>query len=133
MGILEVDTIKQVEMKEKIKKEYLRRTRQLYCRTKHLGCLPHKIVGTILEVDEGRTSTNESENKKTNDDAQGLTLERWHRLDVSRTERGRGLASIGDSVVASIRRPEDYLKRAKTNDSDQKQHKHHKDQQNNND
>ena len=29
MGILEADTIKQVEMKEKIKKEYLRRTRKL--------------------------------------------------------------------------------------------------------
>ena len=28
-GILEADTIKQVEMKEKIKKEYLRRTRKL--------------------------------------------------------------------------------------------------------
>ena len=29
LGILEVDTIKQVEMKEKIRKEYLRRTRKL--------------------------------------------------------------------------------------------------------
>ena len=29
LGILEVDSIKQVEMKEKIKKEYLRRTRKL--------------------------------------------------------------------------------------------------------
>ena len=29
MGILEADAIKQVEMKEKIKKEYLRRTRKL--------------------------------------------------------------------------------------------------------
>ena len=29
LGILEADTIKQVEMKEKIKKEYLRRTRNL--------------------------------------------------------------------------------------------------------
>ena len=29
MGILETDSIKQVEMKEKIKKEYLRRTRKL--------------------------------------------------------------------------------------------------------
>ena len=29
LGILEADTIKQVEMKEKIKKEYLRRTRKL--------------------------------------------------------------------------------------------------------
>ena len=29
LGILEADTIKQVEMKDKIKKEYLRRTRKL--------------------------------------------------------------------------------------------------------
>ena len=29
LGILEADTIKKVEMKEKIKKEYLRRTRKL--------------------------------------------------------------------------------------------------------
>ena len=29
LGILEADTIKQVEMKEKIKKKYLRRTRKL--------------------------------------------------------------------------------------------------------
>ncbi len=29
LGILEADIIKQVEMKEKIKKEYLRRTRKL--------------------------------------------------------------------------------------------------------
>ena len=29
MGILEADTIKQTEMKEKVKKEYLRRTRKL--------------------------------------------------------------------------------------------------------
>ena len=30
LGILEADIIKQVEMKEKIKKEYLRRTRKLF-------------------------------------------------------------------------------------------------------
>ena len=29
LGILEADTIKQVQMKDKIKKEYLRRTRKL--------------------------------------------------------------------------------------------------------
>ena len=29
LGILEADTIKQVEMKDKIRKEYLRRTREL--------------------------------------------------------------------------------------------------------
>ena len=30
LGILDVDTIKQVEMKDKIKKEYLRRARKLF-------------------------------------------------------------------------------------------------------
>ena len=34
LGILEADTIKQVEMKDKIQKEYLRRTRKLL-ETKH--------------------------------------------------------------------------------------------------
>ena len=48
LGIMEADTIKQVEMKEKIKKEYLRRTKKLlrdktmlqkpYQRNKYLGC-----------------------------------------------------------------------------------------------
>ena len=38
LGILKADTIKQVEMKEKIKKEYLRRTRKL---------LPNYIVETL--------------------------------------------------------------------------------------
>ena len=34
-----------------------------------MGCPSRKIFGTILEVDEGRTQTNEPDNKKTNDDA----------------------------------------------------------------
>ena len=34
-----------------------------------MGCPPCKILGTILEVNEGRTSTNEPENKKAHDDA----------------------------------------------------------------
>ena len=52
----------QVEMKEKIKKEYLRRTRKLpetkhYSSNlvkwkKHLGCPCHKIFGTLLQVDQ---------------------------------------------------------------------------------
>ena len=36
---------------------------------KHLGCSPCKILRSILEVVERRTSTNGPENKKTNDDA----------------------------------------------------------------
>ena len=43
LGILEADTIKQVEMKDKIRKEYLRRTRKLLetklsCRNLIKGC-----------------------------------------------------------------------------------------------
>ena len=37
-------------------------------RDKYLCCPPHKLLGTILKVDEGRTSTNGLENKKTHDD-----------------------------------------------------------------
>ena len=64
LGILEADTIKQEEMKEKIKKEYLRRTRKLlektlwqkpYQRNKYLGCSPRKIFGTIPKRDQRRT------------------------------------------------------------------------------
>ena len=45
MGILEADTIKHVEMKGKIYKEYLRRNRNLlkkkpYQRKKYQGCTP---------------------------------------------------------------------------------------------
>ena len=47
LGILEADNIKQVEMKDKIQKEYCRRTRNLletklspYQRIKYLDCTP---------------------------------------------------------------------------------------------
>ena len=70
VGILEADTIKQVEMKEEIKKEYFgrvvfRRTRKLreiklYSRNliKEMDTCtapPRKILGTILGVDQRRT------------------------------------------------------------------------------
>ena len=35
-----------------------------------------KILGIILEIDEGRGSTNKLNDKKADDDAQGLTSER---------------------------------------------------------
>ena len=58
LEILEADTIKQVEIKEKIKKDYLRRTRKLletklYDRNlrknKHLGCHFVKYLGRFLK------------------------------------------------------------------------------------
>ena len=48
--------------------KYLWRTRKLL-QTKLCSCPPSKIIGTILEVGEERTSTKKPENKKTNDDA----------------------------------------------------------------
>ena len=42
---------------------------------KHQGCPPGKILGTILEMNEGKTSINGPEAKKADDDAQSLTSE----------------------------------------------------------
>ena len=58
-GILEADTIKQVEMKDKIQKEYLKRTKKLlnkktiflklYQMNKYLGCTPLLYIQDIVE------------------------------------------------------------------------------------
>ena len=42
---------------------------EILLRDKYLGCPPRKILGTILKVEEGKTSTNGPMNKKTHDDA----------------------------------------------------------------
>ena len=86
LGILEADTIKQVEMKEKKKKRVSQKnyktTRnktllQEPCqRDVYRGCVLRKIQGTILEVDQRRTQTNGKENKKTNDYTQDLSSQR---------------------------------------------------------
>ena len=78
LEIMEADTIKQVEMKEKFKKLYLRRTKKLLETKLYCGNLikgintwaapPCKILGTILKVDLGRTPANGAEHKKTHDD-----------------------------------------------------------------
>ena len=62
LGILEADTIKQVQMKDKIQKEYLRRTRKLLetkfssrnlkKKNKYLGSTPRSIFGTLSQVDQ---------------------------------------------------------------------------------
>ena len=92
-GILEADTIEQVEKKEKIRKEYL--------------SLPCKILGNILKMDKEGTQINGPEDKKINDDAQKF------RQTISTKEGGRGLASIEDNVDASIKGLEDYMKKNK--------------------
>ena len=51
---------------------------------KHLVCPPYKILGKILKMDKGGTQTNGPEDKKIDDDTQGLTSERWLRLRVKK-------------------------------------------------
>ena len=127
LGILEADTIKQAETMEKIRKEYLRQTKKLletkFCSRnliKGINTRAVSLLRTILEMNAERTSVNRPENKKTDvlhprNDIDGLY--------VSRKEGRRGFASIEDSLEASIRRLEDYIKKQrKINYSDQKQY-----------
>ena len=120
LGILEADTIKQVEMKDKIQKEYLRRTRKLP-QTK-LSCRKLiKVINTwavplvrysgpflkwtrdVLKEMDQRTRKLMTMHKALH------PREDFNRLYVSRKEGGRGLVSIEDSVDASILRLEDYI------------------------
>ena len=61
LGILEADTIKQVDMKERAFQENQKTTREktiskeTYQNDKYLRCPPRKILGIILEVDKRRT------------------------------------------------------------------------------
>ena len=122
LGILEADTIKQVQMKEKIRKEYLRRTRKLL-ETK-LSC--RNLIKGINTWAESLVRYSGSFLKWTRDELKQMDqrtkiLMTMHkalhprdevdRLYVSRKEGGRGLASIEDSVDASIQRLEDYIEK----------------------
>ena len=62
LGILGADSIKETEIKEKIRKEYLKRLKKTswnqalqqksYQRYKHLSSHPCKILRTILKIDK---------------------------------------------------------------------------------
>ena len=97
-------------MKEKIKKEHLRRTRKFleakFCsrnvhqKNKPLCSPPYKILGTILNMNKGVTQTNQLKDK---------VIDKMHnafhpRNDIDRlyvsSKRGRGLSSIEDHVDA---------------------------------
>ena len=122
LGILEADTIKQVQMKEKIPKEYLRRTRKLLETNlnsrnlikgintwavplvRYSGPFPKWTRDELKHIDQ-RTRKLMTMHKALHprDDVD--------RLYVSRKEGGRGLASIEDSVDASIQQLEDYIQK----------------------
>ena len=116
LGILETETIKQVEIKDKIQKEYCKRTRKLL-ETKLSSRNLIKGINSwavLLVWYSGHFR------KWTRDELKQMDPKTWKlmtmhqalhvdRLNVWRKERGRGLASIEDSVDASRQQFEDYI------------------------
>ena len=119
LGILETDTIKQEEVKEKNKKEYLRRSRKLletklYSRNliKGINTKAVRYSGPFLKWTREELKQMDQRTRKL------MTMHKVlhprddvDRLYVSRTERERGLTSIEDSVDASIEPLKDYIQK----------------------
>ena len=119
LGILEADTIKQVEMKNKFQKEFLRRTRKLL-ETKFSSRNLIKGINTwavpLVRYSGPFLKWTRKELRKM--DQRTRKLMTMHKalhprddVDVPRKEGGRGLASIEDSVDTSIQRLEDYIEK----------------------
>ena len=122
LGILEADTIKQMEMKEKIQNEYLRRTRKLLetklnCKNliKEINTWAVPLVrysGPFLKWTRNELKQMAQRTRKLMTMHKALhPRDDVDRLYVSRKEGGRGLASIEDGVDASIQRLEDYIQK----------------------
>ena len=119
LGILEADTIKQEEMKDKIRKEYLRRTKKLL-ETKlssrnlikgiNTWAVPLiRYSGLFLKWTRDEQKQIDQRTRKLMPMHKALhPRDDVDRLYVPRKEGGRGLASIEDSDDASIQRLEDY-------------------------
>ena len=122
LGILEADTIKQVEMKDKIQNEYLRRTRKLL-ETKlssrnlikgiNAWALPLvRYSGPFLKWTRDELRQMDQRTRKLMTMHKALhPRDDVDRLYVPRKEGGRGLASIEESVDTSIQRLEDYIEK----------------------
>ena len=118
LGILEADSIKQVEMKNKIQKEYLTTTRKLLetklnCRNLIKG-INTWAVPSLDTRDPFSSGPEMNLDKWTKEMTMHKALhprDDVDRLYVPRKEGGRGLASIEDSVDTSIQRLEDYIEK----------------------
>ena len=122
LSILEADTIKQVQMKDTIRKEYLRRTRKLL-ETKLSSRNLIKGINTwavpLVRYSGHFLKWTREELKQMDQRIRKLMTmhkalhprENVDRLYVSRKEGGRGLSSIEDSVDASIQRLKDYIEK----------------------
>ena len=119
LSILEADTIKQVEMKEKIKKEYLRRSRKLLgkklCSRNLIKGINTWVVPLVRYSGPFLKWTREELKQVDQRTRKLMTMHKAlhprddvDRQNVSRKERGRGLASFEDTVDASIQQLEDH-------------------------
>ena len=119
---MEADTIKQVENEKKIQKEYLRRTKKLLetkLNSRNLikgidtwAVLLLRYSGPFLKWNRDELRQMNQRTRKLMTMHKALHLrDDVDRLYVSRKEGGRGLASIEDSVDASIQRLEDYIEK----------------------
>ena len=121
LGILEANTIKQVEMKDKTRKEYFRRTRKLletklFSRNLIKGI--NSWAGPLIRYSGPFLKWTRDELKQM--DQRTRKIMTMHKVlhprdDVDRLyvprKGGRGLASIEDSVDASIQQLEDYIEK----------------------
>ena len=122
LGILEADIIKQAEMKEKILKEYLRRTRKLL-ETKLNSRNLIKGINTwsiprvryfVPFLKWTRDELKQMDQRTRKLMTMHKTLHPRYELDRqydSRKEGGRGIACMEDSVDASIQRLNDYIQK----------------------
>ena len=111
LGILEADTIKQVEMKNKIQKEYLRRTRKLL-ETKLSSRNLIKEINTWAVPLELKQMDQRTRKLMTMHKALHLRDD-VDRLYESIKEGGIRLASTEDSIDALIQRLEDCIEKHK--------------------
>ena len=122
LAILEADTTKQVEMKSKIQKEYLRRIiklleTKLSCRNLIKGINTWAVTlvrysGPFLKWTRDQLRQMDQRTRKLMTMHKALhPRDDVDRLYVPRKEGGRELASIEDSVDISIQRLKDYIEK----------------------
>ena len=120
LGIFEPDTIKQIEIKNKSQKEYLRRNRKLLeIKLNSRNLIKGINTWAVPLVRYSRPFLKWIREELRQMDQRIRKLMTMHkalhpsddmdRLYISRIEGGRGLASIEDTVDASIHRLEDYI------------------------
>ena len=122
LGILEADTTIQVQMKDMIRKEYLRRTRKLLETKlssrnliKGINTWAVSVVrysGPFLQWTREKHKQMDQRTRKLMTMHKALhTRDDVHRLYVSRKQGGRRLASIEDTVDVSIQRLQVYIEK----------------------